>query len=106
MPAEDCTAVIKKISYDSLTNSFVGLVPHLNDGIPTTLHYQTDSFKKLREWFSTRDCSHLINIHMIQPITNMQIAPKPFLLSAFGTNNKYEAIDIIRRWIWIFEQSH
>ncbi|CAF4509725.1 unnamed protein product, partial [Rotaria magnacalcarata] len=35
--AEDCTAVIKKISYDSFTNSFVGLVPPLNDGIPTTL---------------------------------------------------------------------
>ncbi|CAM4930197.1 unnamed protein product [Rotaria socialis] len=103
--AEDCTAVIKKISYDSFTNSFVGLVPPLNDGIPTTLHYQTDSFKKLREWFSNEDRSHLINIHMIQPITNMQIAPNPFLLSAFGTNNKYEAIDIIRRWIWIFEQS-
>ncbi|CAF1291390.1 unnamed protein product [Rotaria magnacalcarata] len=103
--AEGCTAVIKKISYDSLTNSFVGLVPHLNDGIPTTLHYQTDSFKKLREWFSTEDRSDLINIHMIQPITNMQIAPNPFLLSAFGTNNKYEAIDIIRRWIWVFEQS-
>ncbi|CAF3764612.1 unnamed protein product [Rotaria socialis] len=88
-----------------LTHSFVGLVPPLIDGIPITLHYQTDSFKKLCEWFSTEDRSHLINIHMILPITNMQIALNQLLLSALGTNNKSEAIDIIRRWIWIFKQS-
>ncbi|CAF1300736.1 unnamed protein product [Rotaria sordida] len=97
--AEDCTAVIKKISYDTLTNSFVGFSAPLNDGIPAALHYQTDSFKRLREWFSSEDYSPLINIHMIQPITNMQVSPNPFLLSAFGTNNEYESIDIIRRWI-------
>ncbi|CAF4487278.1 unnamed protein product [Rotaria socialis] len=88
-----------------LTHSFVGLAPPLIDGVPITLHYQTDSFKKLCEWFSTEDRSHLINIHMILPITNMQIALNQLLLSALGTNNKSEAIDIIRRWIWIFKQS-
>ncbi|CAF4715511.1 unnamed protein product [Rotaria socialis] len=63
----------------------------LNDGIPTNLHYKIDFFfTKLREWFSSENRSHLINIHMIQPITNMQIVPNPFLLSTFGTNNTYE----------------
>ncbi|CAF2950946.1 unnamed protein product [Rotaria sp. Silwood2] len=103
--SEDCTAVIKKISYDSLTNSFVGFVTPSNNGIPLDLHYQTDSFEQLREWFSTEDRSPLLNIHMIQPITKMQMIPNPFLLCAFGTNNQYESIDIIRRWIWTFEQS-
>ncbi|CAF3519857.1 unnamed protein product [Rotaria socialis] len=103
--SEDSTVVIKKVCYDSHTNSFVGFVLPLNDGIPATLYYQTDSFQKLREWFSSKDRSNLINIHMVQPISNMQLAPNPFLLSAFGTNNIYETIDIIRRWIWIFEQS-
>ncbi|CAF1233647.1 unnamed protein product [Rotaria magnacalcarata] len=102
--AEDCTAVIKKTSYDTHTNSFVGFSAPLSDGIPTPLHYQTDSFKQLREWFSSEDHSSSINIYMIQPITNMQVSPNPFLLSAFGTNNEYESIDIVRRWIWIFEQ--
>jgi len=103
--SEDCTAVIKKISYDNLTNSFVGFVTPSNNGIPTDLHYQTDSFEQLREWFSTEERSPLLNIHMIQPITKMQITPNPFLLCAFGTDNKYESVDIIRRWIWTFEQS-
>ena len=77
------------------------MAPPLNDGVPATLYYQTDSFKRLREWFSSEDRSNLINIDMIQPITNMHLLL--FLLSAFGNNNAYESIDIIRRWIWIFK---
>ncbi|CAF1620840.1 unnamed protein product [Rotaria magnacalcarata] len=103
--SEDSTVVIKKVSYDSHTNSFVGFELPLNDGIPTILYYQTDSFQKLREWFSSKDRSNLINIHMVQPISNIQLGSNPFLLFAFGTKNIYETIDIIRRWIWIFEQS-
>ncbi|CAF1381209.1 unnamed protein product [Rotaria sp. Silwood1] len=95
--AEDCTSVIKKISYDTLTNSFAGFSVPLNDRIPATLHYQTDSFRRLLEWFSREDYSPLINIYMIQRITNMQVSPNSFLLSAFGANNEYKSIDIIRR---------
>ncbi|CAF3330138.1 unnamed protein product, partial [Rotaria sp. Silwood2] len=102
--SEDCTPVIKKISYDSLTNSFVGFPTPLNNGIPINQHYQTDSFEQLREWFSNEDRVPLINIHMIQPITKMQAIPNPFLLCAFGTTNQHQSIDIIRRWIWIVEQ--
>ncbi|CAF4170964.1 unnamed protein product [Rotaria sp. Silwood2] len=102
--SEDCTPVIKKISYDSLTNSFVGFPTPLNNGIPINQHYQTDSFEQLREWFSNEDRAPLINIHMIQPITKMQAIPNPFLLCAFGTTNQHQSIDIIRRWIWIVEQ--
>lgn len=103
--SEDCTAVIKKISYDSHTNSFVGLSTPLNNGIPIKLYYQTDSFDKLREWFSNVDRAPLINIQMVQPVTKSHIIPTPFLLCAFGTTNKCESIDIIRRWLWIFEES-
>ncbi|CAF5021647.1 unnamed protein product [Rotaria magnacalcarata] len=94
---EDCIEVMKKISYDNLTNSFVDLVPSLSNGIPTNLHYQIDSFTKLHEWFSSENPSHFINIHMIQPITNMQIAPNPFLLSTFGTRNYLLNVETITK---------
>ena len=29
--------------------------------------------------------------------------PKPYLLSVYGVNNKFTALDILRRWIYIFE---
>ncbi|CAF4757347.1 unnamed protein product, partial [Rotaria magnacalcarata] len=29
--------------------------------------------------------------------------PKPFLLSAYGVDNTFTAIDILRRWMYIFE---
>jgi hypothetical protein len=103
--SEDATAVIKKISYDNATNSFVGFSIPLRNGLPIPLHYQTDSFEQLRDWFSDEEPSPLLNIHMIQPITIKEIAPKPFLLSAYGTNGKYDSIDIIRRWIWVFHQA-
>ncbi|CAF3621841.1 unnamed protein product [Rotaria socialis] len=42
---------------------------------------------------------------MTEYLFQVFLASNPFLLSAFGTNNFFETIDIIRRWIWIFEQS-
>jgi hypothetical protein len=41
--SEDCTGIIKKIKYDVNTNSFVGFVTQLSNGIPIPNYYQTDS---------------------------------------------------------------
>ncbi|CAF1930830.1 unnamed protein product [Rotaria magnacalcarata] len=103
--SEDCTTVIKKISYDTFTDSFIGFSIPLKNGIPIKLHYQTDYFEQLRQWFANEDRAPLINIHMIQPITQNDIVPIPFLLCAYGTTNRCESIDIIRRWLWIFEEN-
>ncbi|CAF4504216.1 unnamed protein product, partial [Rotaria sp. Silwood2] len=103
--SEDCTAVVKKISYDNATNSFIGFTTPLKNGLPIPLHYQTESFEQLRDWFLNKDCSPLLNIHMIQPITITDMSSNPFLLSAYGTDSEYKSIDIIRRWTWIFEQT-
>ena len=39
---------------------------------------------------------------MIQPLT--EIVP-PFVLSAYGTDNKVSAADILKRWLYIYQQS-
>ena len=100
--SEDSTTVINKVQYDTETNSFVGFCGSLRNGLPSIRQYQTDDFSKLEDWFHTRNQSTLVNIHMIQPITNSTLAP--FLLSGFGTDNTYDAVSIIRRWLHVYEQ--
>jgi Icc-related predicted phosphoesterase len=29
----------------------------------------------------------------------------PFLLAAYGLSNKFETVDVLHRWLWIFEKS-
>ncbi|CAF2078614.1 unnamed protein product [Rotaria magnacalcarata] len=81
--SEECSSVIRKIKYDVNTNSFVGFSTPLANGIPMLRYYQTDSFEKLKTWFSTINKAPLLNIHMFQPLPTAHASiPSPFLLSA------------------------
>jgi hypothetical protein len=104
--SEDATSIIKKIKYDSTTNTFNGFPTPLDRGVPIKEYYQTDSFDKLKLWFNSNDKSSLLNVHMIQPVqsTNQTIIPSPFLLSAYGIDNTATANDILQRWWYIFNQ--
>jgi len=105
--AEDCTGVIRKIHYDQQTNSFVGFATPLVNGIPVSKYYQTNSFDQLESWFNSSDKSSLLNIHMIQPLpsANNSTVPSPFLLSGYGVVNTYTSMDILRRWLFMFDNS-
>ena len=103
--SEDSTAVIKKVSYDSSTNTFTGFSTPIRDGIPKVGHFRTDSFDQLNNWFENEDKASLINVHMVQPLSASENHVSPFLLSVFGTNNNFTAIDVLRRWMWIYESS-
>ncbi|CAF4632551.1 unnamed protein product, partial [Rotaria socialis] len=87
--SEDATSIIKKIKYDSTTNTFNGFPTPLDRGVPIKEYYRADSFDKLKLWFDSDDKSSLLNVHMIQPVpsTNQNIIPSPFLLSAYGIDN-------------------
>lgn len=89
-----------------MTDSFVGFALPLNDGVPVSQHYRTQSFKQLKNWFDTTEKSSLLNLHMIQHILPIDkpTPPVSFFLSAYGTDGSFKAIDILRRWIFIFEQ--
>ncbi|CAF5016091.1 unnamed protein product, partial [Rotaria sp. Silwood1] len=86
------------------TNSFVGFVTKLSNGVPIPDYYQTDSFEELQFWFNNIEKSNLLNIHMFQPIPqlNRTNAPASFLMSAYGVDSTSTAIDILHRWIYIF----
>ncbi|CAF3295155.1 unnamed protein product [Rotaria socialis] len=104
--SEDATSIIKKIKYDSTTNTFNGFPTPLDRGVPIKEYYRTDSFDKLKLWFDSNDKASLLNVHMIQPVpsTNQSIIPSPFLLSAYGIDNTATANDILQRWWYIFNQ--
>ena len=105
--SEDTTDVIPKIEYDSSTNSFIGLTTRIIDGIPSKQFYKADKFDDLRSIYDSSEMAPLLNVHMFQSISTEDTAtkiPKPYLLSAYGINNKFTTLDILRRWIYIFEQ--
>ncbi|CAF4628340.1 unnamed protein product [Rotaria socialis] len=105
--SEDCTGVIRKINYDQETNSFVGFATPLVNGIPVSKYYQTNSFNQLESWFNSSDKSSLLNIHMMQPLpsSNNSTAPSAFLLAGYGAVNTYTSMDILRRWLFIFDNN-
>ena len=104
--SEDCAGVVRRISYDQTTNSFIGFATPLSDGVPVPRYYQTDSFDQLQSWFSSTEKAPLLNIHMIQPLplSSQRNITSAFLLAGYGVVNTYTAIEIIRRWLFIFDE--
>ncbi|CAF1555360.1 unnamed protein product [Rotaria magnacalcarata] len=107
--SEDCTGIVKRIKYDSTTNTFTGFPSLFDRGVPIKSYYQTDSFDALKSWFNSIDKASLLNVHMIQPVqstsTDNSSIPSPYLLSAYGIGNTATANDILQRWWYIFNQS-
>ncbi|CAF4498189.1 unnamed protein product [Rotaria socialis] len=105
--SEDCTGIVKRIKYDSTTNTFTGFPSLLGRGVPVKSYYQTDSFDALKLWLNSIDKASLLNVHMIQPVqsTDNSSISSPYLLSAYGIDNTATANDILQRWWYIFNQS-
>jgi hypothetical protein len=104
--SEDCNGIIQKVCYDRQSNSFVGFCPSLqNNGFPRLLSFQIESFSDLETTFKTETLSSLLNVHAIQPITPQGQRSSPFLVSAYGTDNKFDSYHLICRWLKIFDES-
>ena len=102
--SEDCTAVVPRIIYNVEANTFIGFVPHLADGLPKVNTFSTESFSELESWFETFNKSYLLNLQMVQPIALNSTSCAPFILSAYGTDNRFTTLDILMRWITIINQ--
>ncbi|CAF2109437.1 unnamed protein product [Rotaria magnacalcarata] len=101
---EDSTSVVPKVSYDTLSDYFVGFTLPLKHGFPCPRYFSTNSFGELENWYNEVDVSFNINVHIIQGLFSIgQTSPPPFLLGAYGTNSKYTALDVLKRWINIFD---
>ncbi|CAF3288524.1 unnamed protein product [Rotaria sp. Silwood2] len=100
--AEDATRCISCIDYDAQSNSFIGLSAPLVNGLPQFNFFQTENFQILKNWFDEIDTSRFINLHMAK---SLKLSSPPFILCAYGSNNKFEAIDVLKNWLFIYNQS-
>ncbi|CAF3394111.1 unnamed protein product [Rotaria socialis] len=103
--SEDANAVIKKVSYNSTTNKFSGFPISLKHGIPCSRQFETDSFDELKSCFENKDKTYYLNVHMVKPLIASNPYSSPLLLVAYGINNNFKAIDVLNRWIWMFENA-
>ena len=92
--------MIQKITYNVSTNTFIGFSTPLEHGIPIFQYFQTDSYEQLQEWFENNDKSNLLNVHMLELLPTSKSSSSPFLLGAYGITNKFDAIDVLHRWMW------
>ncbi len=61
----------------------------------------------MEQWFENFDKSKLINAHLIEPLlrnSSSLVHSRPFILSAYGTNNKYTAVDVLRKWMYLHHE--
>ncbi|CAF1276881.1 unnamed protein product [Rotaria sordida] len=103
--AEDTTTVVPKITYDTTSNTFVGFsLPLDNNGLPIINSYKTDSFTCLEQWYYNVPTAKSLNAFLIQPLSVLSSNKSPYVLAAYGTDNKFISSDVISRWHHIYQQ--
>ncbi|CAF4293122.1 unnamed protein product [Rotaria magnacalcarata] len=103
--SEDYTSVISSISYDSVNDCFIGFSSRLSNDLPSTNQFRTNSYSELEQWFEDFDKCKLINAHLVEPLltkTSSLVHSRPSIVSAYGTNNKVNSIEIFRKWIHMY----
>ena len=90
-----------------MEDCFVGFKPPLKNGLPSINQFRTNNYHELEKWFQNVDRSTLVNATLIEPLlTNVDALfhSRPYIISAFGTDNKYSAIDVLRKWIHVYNE--
>jgi hypothetical protein len=96
---EDATRVISRIEYDSETNKLVGFVLPCNDqGLPKGDSFIAVSFASIEESFRVAEVAKYAFVYMAQPLC--EIVPA-FCLAVMGTDNKFTAEDVLKRWNYL-----
>lgn len=94
--SEDATKITPKIQYDPNTNQLVGFVLLFDKhGMPKTNSFNARNAKEIEEHFKNGIEASTVYVVMAQPIK--QGIP-PFCLQLFGSNNKFTAQDVLKRW--------
>lgn len=95
--SEDGSGIVPQIQYDPVQDELVGMTLAFDDktGCPKKFVSTAKDDAEIRK-FIEYGKSTLVYIVMAIPI-NEDIPP--FILQLFGTNNKFKALDVVRRWV-------
>ncbi|CAF3833138.1 unnamed protein product, partial [Rotaria sp. Silwood1] len=103
--AEDTTAVVPKVTYDATSNTFICFsLPLDNNELLIINSYKTDSFTYLEEWYYNIPTAKSLNAFLIQSLSVSSSNKSPYVLVAYGTDNKFISSDVIPRWHHIYQQ--
>lgn len=97
--SEDATRINNTVQYDAKTNEILGFVlPADKNGMPIPHSYLATSFSEICDHFSKKTCyAHYVNVVMAQPLGKVPA----FCLLLFGSDGKYTAEDVSKRWQFI-----
>ncbi|KAK3922722.1 Ribosome biogenesis protein BOP1-like protein [Frankliniella fusca] len=97
--SEDATKIAGRIQYHSGSNQVVGFtLPLDSNGLPIIGSYPATSAERMAQYFSGNDTSNYAYVIVAQPLSPK--APS-FVLSMYGTNNKFTAHQTEKRWTWM-----
>ena len=96
---EDATRIISRVEYDPKSNRCVGFVlPVSKDGLPEVDSFLAVSFKAIENMFNSATVAKYAYVYMAQPLSRNT---PPFCLSCMGTDNKFTAEEVLKRWKYI-----
>lgn len=97
--SEDATRVDNRVQYDSHTNQLIGFVLPLDakTGMPIPLTFKARNEREMLQHFSNNTAAHFVNTIMAKPLGN----EPSFCLVIFGSDSRYNADDVARRWSFI-----
>lgn len=100
--AEDATRITNRIQYNKKTNELIGFVLPLNyDGLPIPMTYKAKSAETMHRLFTSKvPVANHMNAIMAQPLGKVP----PFCLLLFGTDTKYTAKQVSKRWKFIVDE--
>lgn len=100
--SEDATRINGRVQYDVKTNQIVGFAMPIDaqTGMPIAYSFMARNDTEILQHFTSEQTAHFVNVIMAHPLGK---AP-PFCLLLFGTNSKYTAEDVSKRWMHIVNQ--
>lgn len=95
--SEDATGIIPGVKYDSKSNQLIGLTLPLDEttGCPNIGTYIATDKNTMKNHLENSEKSNHVYLVMAQPLKEDVPA---YVLMVFGTDNRFQSIDVINRW--------
>lgn len=95
--SEDASGIIPTVAYDPSSNQLIGLVLPINErtGMPITFSFVPETLDQIEDQIKNNEKSTLVYVVLAQPLS--ENVP-PFIVSIYGTDNRFQSRDILSRW--------
>lgn len=94
--SEDASGIVSKVQYDPATNQLIGIVLPFNKstGCPVPFTFMATDAEMIKKHLMMAK-SNQVYLVMAQPLDEKI---PPFVLQMFGTDSRFDANDVLKRW--------